>query len=263
MENNLANSGSIFCSKCGTLLLPTQRFCPNCGQKYVDPNVCGRCGAALQAGSSFCSSCGKRISLATSGFLRWYQNNSFFVAVIQLVLQLAAFLMMFLKNGIVQRNSLVQRYYYGDVAVSDEEFLDERSTLFLKAGKYDSVFGLFAYGLLFLTIAALIVRVIISIRQYAFSKKPHSALKAESSNYKGMLTFGIIALLQFTVAVIFPFYLTYGGTHYDFGTKLNSSHSYGVAAMIMLVILFVLCVVSVVFTFYQRKLYKHLQNCQQ
>ena len=59
-----ANS-NIKCSKCGTLVSATKKFCPECGNALVvaapKQKKCIRCGSAVDSGNKFCSECGYEI----------------------------------------------------------------------------------------------------------------------------------------------------------------------------------------------------------
>ena len=47
------------CSKCGHEF--EGKFCPECGEKYVDDTVCPRCGAKREPNAKFCPECGMRL----------------------------------------------------------------------------------------------------------------------------------------------------------------------------------------------------------
>lgn len=55
-ENEEAPAAEIHCNKCGALLKPTSKFCPECGDRY-DP--CPECGADLPLNATTCPVCGK------------------------------------------------------------------------------------------------------------------------------------------------------------------------------------------------------------
>ena len=47
------------CTKCGQEF--EGNFCPECGTKWVDPELCPKCGARHGADAKFCPECGKRL----------------------------------------------------------------------------------------------------------------------------------------------------------------------------------------------------------
>jgi RNA polymerase subunit RPABC4/transcription elongation factor Spt4 len=54
----LPNSGgkkTIKCSKCGAIIKPGIKFCPDCGDPY---SPCPKCGTDLPEGSAQCPDCG-------------------------------------------------------------------------------------------------------------------------------------------------------------------------------------------------------------
>lgn len=50
------------CTNCGTEF--DGKFCPECGQKWVDKNSCPQCGSKLAADVKFCPECGHRVGLS-------------------------------------------------------------------------------------------------------------------------------------------------------------------------------------------------------
>lgn len=63
------------CANCGTIRLPGNKYCPQCGQEYPQeekptPTIkkkmtCPKCGIAIREGASFCGNCGERIVIET------------------------------------------------------------------------------------------------------------------------------------------------------------------------------------------------------
>lgn len=47
------------CTKCGTEF--DGKFCPECGEKFVDKDVCPQCGAHHKPDAKFCTECGARL----------------------------------------------------------------------------------------------------------------------------------------------------------------------------------------------------------
>lgn len=51
------------CDKCGALVLPTSKFCPECGEKIIvessPTTICPKCGKTVAVGK-FCSECGEK-----------------------------------------------------------------------------------------------------------------------------------------------------------------------------------------------------------
>lgn len=57
----------LVCSKCGTPLEPSAKFCPECGTKVsLDKLVCSHCGMELKPGSKFCQECGTKVGEETN-----------------------------------------------------------------------------------------------------------------------------------------------------------------------------------------------------
>ncbi|MBR6549188.1 MAG: zinc ribbon domain-containing protein [Clostridia bacterium] len=56
-------AGVRFCVNCGGQLLPTTRFCPQCGMAVASTpaKVCPNCHAQAQPNASFCGVCGTRL----------------------------------------------------------------------------------------------------------------------------------------------------------------------------------------------------------
>ena len=52
------------CAKCGKLLQPGAKFCPECGEK-VAANVCPGCGKPVSATAKFCPECGTKLGAST------------------------------------------------------------------------------------------------------------------------------------------------------------------------------------------------------
>jgi hypothetical protein len=50
----------VACPKCGSQIVPGQRFCGGCGSSLE--SYCARCGVAITAPSKFCGNCGARLS---------------------------------------------------------------------------------------------------------------------------------------------------------------------------------------------------------
>ncbi len=51
----------VRCKNCGTLIDPTDRFCPSCGTSTSNERSCKSCGAPAKASDTFCRKCGSRI----------------------------------------------------------------------------------------------------------------------------------------------------------------------------------------------------------
>lgn len=68
-----ATGEKVVCSKCGTELLPTAKFCNKCGgpAQHIMPNTtmtaekCPNCGADLQPNAKFCNACGANVEAKT------------------------------------------------------------------------------------------------------------------------------------------------------------------------------------------------------
>lgn len=54
-----AQPTEIRCTKCGTALSATAKFCPECGTPVV--SVCPKCGKKVTPGSKFCPECGEKL----------------------------------------------------------------------------------------------------------------------------------------------------------------------------------------------------------
>ncbi len=50
----------VACPKCGSQVVPGQRFCGGCGSSLE--SYCVRCGVAITAPSKFCGNCGAKLS---------------------------------------------------------------------------------------------------------------------------------------------------------------------------------------------------------
>ena len=50
----------VACPKCGSQVVPGQRFCGGCGSSLE--SYCARCGVAITAPSKFCGNCGAKLS---------------------------------------------------------------------------------------------------------------------------------------------------------------------------------------------------------
>ncbi len=53
----VSKSNMTTCPTCGSSMLPTARFCNECGQEVI----CGKCGNRVPPGAVFCNSCGDAI----------------------------------------------------------------------------------------------------------------------------------------------------------------------------------------------------------
>lgn len=53
------------CKNCGTVLLDTDQFCANCGQKVIKERRCPECGTRLRDGMKFCHECGCLVGTLT------------------------------------------------------------------------------------------------------------------------------------------------------------------------------------------------------
>ena len=60
---------NLKCSKCGIILLPTDKYCGNCGNpvslndKVNDTLKCSRCGSPLHSTDRYCNNCGNPTAL--------------------------------------------------------------------------------------------------------------------------------------------------------------------------------------------------------
>jgi membrane protease subunit (stomatin/prohibitin family) len=56
----------VICPKCGSKVLATSKFCPECGTNLSPPSTatikCPKCGKEIPADSKFCPECGNKIS---------------------------------------------------------------------------------------------------------------------------------------------------------------------------------------------------------
>jgi RNA polymerase subunit RPABC4/transcription elongation factor Spt4 len=60
VEEESTPSG-IRCKSCGTLMDPTDMFCPSCGSSTSSKRSCKSCGAVAKESDTFCRKCGSRI----------------------------------------------------------------------------------------------------------------------------------------------------------------------------------------------------------
>ncbi|MBB6732205.1 SPFH domain-containing protein [Cohnella zeiphila] len=56
-----AAAGTVPCGQCGTALLPSQKFCPECGTPRPQKRFCAECGEALADSAKFCPNCGTKV----------------------------------------------------------------------------------------------------------------------------------------------------------------------------------------------------------
>lgn len=52
---------AVPCGQCGTALLPSQKFCPECGTPRPQKRFCSQCGEALADSAKFCPNCGTKV----------------------------------------------------------------------------------------------------------------------------------------------------------------------------------------------------------
>ena len=52
---------SIKCASCGTSLVATAKFCPDCGTKVQPRDTCAACGVKFAPGAKFCPECGAKV----------------------------------------------------------------------------------------------------------------------------------------------------------------------------------------------------------
>ncbi|WP_276353649.1 SPFH domain-containing protein [Cohnella caldifontis] len=55
-----ASETTVACAQCGHGLLPSQKFCPECGAPRPAKKFCSECGSELSPGAKFCSGCGTK-----------------------------------------------------------------------------------------------------------------------------------------------------------------------------------------------------------
>jgi rRNA maturation endonuclease Nob1 len=55
-------TASQVCPGCGSALLDSAKFCPECGRTATGSRRCTNCNAALSEHANFCSSCGFRVA---------------------------------------------------------------------------------------------------------------------------------------------------------------------------------------------------------
>lgn len=57
-----AKDDKVPCKKCGAMIKPNAKFCPECGEKQG--LTCPKCGEAVSANAKFCPSCGEKLAQA-------------------------------------------------------------------------------------------------------------------------------------------------------------------------------------------------------
>ena len=60
-KNSNASNTELKCSNCGTPVGPEDKFCTNCGAKFVVDSTCPKCGASIEQDSKFCTNCGNKL----------------------------------------------------------------------------------------------------------------------------------------------------------------------------------------------------------
>ena len=60
-KNFNASNTELKCSNCGTPVGPEDKFCTNCGAKFVVDSTCPKCGASIEQDSKFCTNCGNKL----------------------------------------------------------------------------------------------------------------------------------------------------------------------------------------------------------
>ncbi len=63
MMNEMQKQPGTSCPKCGAIIPPGSKFCPNCGFKIQQTQglVCPKCGSQIPAGAKFCPNCGNPV----------------------------------------------------------------------------------------------------------------------------------------------------------------------------------------------------------
>ena len=60
-KNSNASNKELKCSNCGAPVGPEDKFCTNCGAKFVVDSTCPKCGASIEQDSKFCTNCGNKL----------------------------------------------------------------------------------------------------------------------------------------------------------------------------------------------------------
>ncbi len=60
-KNSNASKTELTCSNCGAPVDPGDKFCTNCGAKFVVDSKCPNCGASVEQDSKFCINCGNKL----------------------------------------------------------------------------------------------------------------------------------------------------------------------------------------------------------
>ena len=60
-KNSNVSNTELKCSNCGAPVGPEDKFCTNCGAKFVVDSTCPKCGASIEQDSKFCTNCGNKL----------------------------------------------------------------------------------------------------------------------------------------------------------------------------------------------------------
>ena len=60
-KNSNTSKTELTCSNCGAPVGPEDKFCTNCGAKFVVDSTCPKCGASIEQDSKFCTNCGNKL----------------------------------------------------------------------------------------------------------------------------------------------------------------------------------------------------------